>query len=157
MTAFALAGRLTFDPRKDPLIGADGKPFMLKVLSVARLMIAAQSADRSCRTRTAMSCPLAASTRARTRTSRRPRTRRRWRSASTRRVIASSASNPSLRYFAVIGLAARQVIALTEPVERQGLHRLPGADQGQGQVHDGPHQRSGPVAQVPRPPRQHLQ
>ncbi len=31
------------------------------------------------------------------------------------------------------------------------------ADQGQGQVHDGPHQHGGPLAQVPRAPGQHLQ
>src|SRR5262249_3536343 len=28
-TAFALAGRLSFDPRRDELIGADGRPFRL--------------------------------------------------------------------------------------------------------------------------------
>ena len=30
VTALAIAGRLSFNPMKDPLIGADGKPFMLR-------------------------------------------------------------------------------------------------------------------------------
>jgi aconitate hydratase len=49
-------------------------------------------------------------------------------------------------------------LQLLEPfaaLGRQGLTGL-APDQGQGQVHDGPHLDGRPLAQVPRPPRQHL-
>ena len=48
--------------------------------------------------------------------------------------------------------AARAVPA----VGRQGLRRPAGADEGPGQVHHRPHLGGRPVAQVPRPPREHL-
>ena len=48
--------------------------------------------------------------------------------------------------------AARTVRA----VGRQGLHRPSRPPQGQGQVHHRPHLDGRSVAQVPRPPRQHL-
>ena len=41
-------------------------------------------------------------------------------------------------------------------VGRQGLRRPAGADEGPGQVHDRPHLGGRPVAEVPRPPREHL-
>ena len=48
--------------------------------------------------------------------------------------------------------AARAVPA----VGRQRLHRPAGAAEGQGQVHHRPHLAGRPVAEVPRPPREHL-
>ena len=49
-----------------------------------------------------------------------------------------------------------QLLAPVPRVGRQRLPRPPGADEGAGQVHDRPHLGGRPVAQVPRPPREHL-
>ena len=82
-------------------------------------------------------CPTGATTPARTRSRRRPRTRRR-----------RGGGQPDERSAA----AARAV----RGVGRRGLRRAAGADEGPGQVHHRPHLGGGSVAEVPRPPGEHL-
>ena len=50
-----------------------------------------------------------------------------------------------------------QVLCTVPGVGRKGSRRPARAPEGEGEVHDRPHLAGGQVAQVPRPPRQHLQ
>lgn len=77
VTAFAIAGRLTFNPSTDTLPDKDGKPWKLKAKRVGLFISPAFfSLLLCCRRLPATRCRLAGSTRARTRTWRRPPRRR---------------------------------------------------------------------------------